>query len=317
MEDNQLIKKIISGIRDASITDNSTVGLSDYYSTSYSHGTKVNSWKTVNFGNDNKFDVSLTLHDVLDDSEENIVSVSSFSENEIFRKYTTNKTSVEGTCLTLKFDYENREGCGIEIAVPIEQKQEFKDYLFGALIEQFSQAADTAISCAFSWSGNDMACNIGVRTTVYFHKNDKVLFPVSGSGLFKANQEPYFKGEITDPGKANNIYNDLDSNDLDEFEKITNASGCNYPDFEELQEQANDGAAIIGVKENNTGSGHIVIIMPESFNERSDIERSFNITSNEIIILPITLECGQGTKEVRPFENAEDIVEFKWYKYEN
>jgi len=315
MRTDDLIKKIITGIRNANISKKSTIKISDYYTTNYPYGKNVPDWKTVDYGNDNIFDVSLSLYNVLDEKEKNIVKISTFKEEEKNRKYSTDKAFIDGKCLTIKFDYKNRDECGIEIAIPNKQKQKLKDYLFGALIKQFSKAADTATSCAFSWSGNSMACNIGVRTAIYFYKNDKVLFPEDpGSGLFKADQKPYLIGKITNPGKANNIYDDLEDNELSEFKPISNATDCNYPDFDELQEQANNGAVIIGVRKNNSGSGHIVLIMPDSFNEKTNEEILFEIEGEEIN-LPIVLECGIGTKTIRPFKDKNHISYYMWYKY--
>ena len=116
-------------------------------------------------------------------------------------------------------------------------------------------------------------------------------------------------------GQANDMYDGLENEEISNFEQIPNADECDYPDFDNLQEQANKGTIIVGVKNSSGGNGHVVVLMPESLNERSDIDRSYNYLSNEIY-LPIALECGNGQKEIRPFEDKVNIVEFKWFKYE-
>ncbi len=215
--------------------------------------------------------------------------------------------------------YIELDTVGISFILKESQRDDFLGYILNEnltdiILAQYSEAADTALSCAFSWSGNSMACNIGVRTAIYFYKNNQLLFPKSpGSGLFKSDQEPYLIGEITRPGKANDIYNDLENEELSEFETISNATGCSYPDFDELQNQANNGVVIIGVRENSSGSGHIVLIMPKSFNQ-GDEPTSFPI-GVKTVKYPICLECGFGEKMTEPFRDKSNISEYVWYKY--
>ncbi|HCX99492.1 MAG TPA: hypothetical protein DG754_05060 [Bacteroidales bacterium] len=182
--------------------------------------------------------------------------------------------------------------------------------------------------CAFSITGNGMACNIGVRAAVYLYKNDPILFPEKtfgnwGAPLFYDSvvnntchtaPENILSGEVTWEGQANKMYDDLDNGRLSKFASIANAEECNYPDFGELQKQANNGGIIIGVKKNSAGHGHVVLIMPESFNERTDEETDFEIGGDEIK-LPIVLECGIGDKEIRPIKDKYNIVNYLWYKY--
>ena len=120
-------------------------------------------------------------------------------------------------------------------------------------------------------------------------------------------------GEVTWDGRANNIYDDLDDNKLTKFETISNASGCNYPDFDELQKEANKGVAIVGVKKVEGSAGHIVLIMPKSLNEGSD-PTSFSIGA-KTVKYPVCLECGTGEKKIEPFRDISDISDYKWYKY--
>ena len=311
---NDLVENIITDLRDGNLGGLTELDLLNYCTIDAMAGVTIQEWSTVDFGNDNVFDVSLTLHSVREDEEANIIDITAFEEEEYHRNYMTDQASIDEMCYTVSFDYKNRGGVGLEMAVPVEQKESFKDYLLGALLAQYSMAADTAMSCAFSWSGNDMACNIGVRTAIYFYKNNQLLFPKSpGSGLFKSNQEPYLIGEITKPGKANDIYNDLENEELSKFEPISNATECSYPDFDELQDQANNGVAIIGVRENSSGSGHIVLIMPKSFNQGNE-PTSFSI-GLRTVKYPICLECGFGDKKVEPFRDKGNISEYKWYKY--
>jgi len=70
--------------------------------------------------------------------------------------------------------------------------------------------------------------------------------------------------------------------------------GEDYPDFEEMQEEADDGKLIIGVKSATTG--HVVLLMPEDLWEEAtgDNDRVIKLYDGTDIDRPIALECGQS-----------------------
>lgn len=80
-----------------------------------------------------------------------------------------------------------------------------------------------------------------------------------------------------------------------------------------IQNNANNGLAIVGVKKVEGGSGHIVIIMPKSLNEGSN-PSSLPI-GVKTVKYPICLECGTGEKKIEPFRDKSNIINYKWYKY--
>ena len=174
-----------------------------------------------------------------------------------------------------KLEFDGDENIYLELRTKNEEDMEgLVEYLFGPDLEPLAEAADSAKSYAYSVNGNEMACNVGVRAAVYLYKNDPILFPVKhnnewGAALYCDSisdgkcytaPENVLSGEVTWDGKANNIYDDLDNDKLSKFESISNVAGCNYPDFDELQKQANNGAIIIGVRKN--ASGYFGMTMP-------------------------------------------------------
>ncbi|ALO13904.1 hypothetical protein L21SP5_00224 [Salinivirga cyanobacteriivorans] len=229
--------------------------------------------------------------------------------------------------------YDTYEDAYFHVYVTAEDIDTLKNYLFGIDIQEMQVNADSAVSLVEGMVGNGMGCNLGLRSYLYLHKGDSVLFPtkksmysdiggalyydsVASDGRWWATADKIFSGEVKNDGQANDMYDGLENEEISSFEQIPNTDGCDYPDFDNLQEQANEGTIIVGVKNNSGGSGHVVVLMPESLNERSDINRAHELPSNNIITLPISLECGQGQKEIRPFEDKTSILAFKWYKYE-
>lgn len=94
--------------------------------------------------------------------------------------------------------------------------------------------------------------------------------------------------------------------------------GEDYPDFTQMQEDANDGQMIVGVKSASTG--HIVLLMPEDFWEAdsdNDVTTLVEYSDETKKSRPIALECGQATnKRVQPVRwSLNSLKEVKWYRY--
>ncbi|ALO13808.1 hypothetical protein L21SP5_00126 [Salinivirga cyanobacteriivorans] len=96
---------------------------------------------------------------------------------------------------------------------------------------------------------------------------------------------------------------------------------CNIPNFNDLQNQANNGYIIVGVRrntgisDNSYNSGHIVLISPYEEGSGSDDNRlSYVSTSDTEIFFPRTVECGGDIKELGWLlkDFAKDM---EWYRY--
>ncbi|MFP4448113.1 MAG: hypothetical protein ACLFPH_05220, partial [Bacteroidales bacterium] len=69
--------------------------------------------------------------------------------------------------------------------------------------------------------------------------------------------------------------------------------------------------------------GHVVIMMPERFyveqeDDKLKVELNSFVNGSDLMDRPISLECGAGTKRIRPSYYDSDNVslsDFQWYKY--
>jgi len=317
--ESQLVDQIVTAIRTNTLDKKSTINLSDYYNTVEEYGVNLHGWKTVDYGDGNKFDISLKINTLLSDTSKNSLSISTYSEREFNRNY----GHIDGLCTTFDFKYKNRSITGLEVAVPVAQKEKFKDYLFAALIEKISVSADSALACSDEWKeGVNYTCNVAVRTYLYLFKDkESVLFPKTGSGLTSVNDtgDKYIKGEIDENGMADDIYKDLeiDNEHSSYFEKIEKGPNSTWKTFfDDIQTSVNFGEVIIGVIHSddrpNTSHGHIVAIMPLSLNS---VDRAI-INIGGVFYKPIALEAGSANKEIVPIKsNAEQLVKYEWYKY--
>lgn len=315
---DDIIEKTIKGIRDNTVEGKNSLNLSDYHTTTYEYGVDVPKHGHLDFGNDNKFDISYKIFNLLSDNTKNKIKISEYTEEIYNRKY----DNVNGQCLTISFNYKDRNGIGLEMAVPVAQKQKFKDYLFAALFEKIEEASEKAIDYSNSWSSSSFTCNVAVRTHLYYYKNyEKVLFPKKGSGLTKVSDEGanFIRGEIDKDGLADDIYEDLVTDNehtsyFEELEKESNDSWKTF--FDNIQAKANSGEIIIGIIHSNdrptTSHGHIVAIMPESLSS----EGKTTINIGGIFYKPIALEAGTSDKEIVPIKAlADQLVKYKWFKY--
>ncbi|ALO13810.1 hypothetical protein L21SP5_00128 [Salinivirga cyanobacteriivorans] len=321
---NNLIENIITDLRDGNLGGLTEIDLLDYCEIDAMGGVTIRDWRTLDFGNDNVFDVSLTLHSVREDEEANFIDITTFEEDEYHRNYLT----IDEICYTVSFDYKNRGGVGLEMAVPLAQKEKFKDYLLGGLIAQISVNADSALNAGESWNPDDYACNNAVRAFLYYQKNDAILFPVThpeypnsiyGSGLESVAGPTILKGEISWDGKANMIYDDLGTGNLaNSFEEIVKNSTQTWKVFfEEIQSSANSGEIIVGVKK-EPDHGHVVVFMPESLYNGTN--EAIIIGEERGVIKPIALEAGNDVKEIKPFIGEENDItrttnQYRYYKY--
>ena len=95
----------------------------------------------------------------------------------------------------------------------------------------------------------------------------------------------------------------------------------NIPNFNDLQNQANNGFIIVGVRrntgigDNSYNSGHIVLISPYEEGSGGDEGRVYYWSSNgSKIYFPRTVECGGDTKELGWL--LEDFAkDMEWYRY--
>ena len=187
--------------------------------------------------------------------------------------------------------------------------------------DTITSAAEKAVGYEDDFVGNSTwaACNICTRAAVYIStgEGDDVLFPKRGSRIGDS-QSKYLKGEINDPGKANNIYDDLEDGLVAKFEYISDMDNEDYPNFDQLQNDTNDGQIIVGTYYNSSGSGHVVMIVPGTTEEHDD-EHKFLLSDNFTQIkLPKILECGSNHREsaTQIDDNmSENIVKsLRWYK---
>ena len=188
--------------------------------------------------------------------------------------------------------------------------------------DSITQASTEAVAFGTSFVGNitSPACNICTRAAVYISsgRGDTVLFPLQGSRIGETTLL-YLKGLVTNPGQANNIADNLQAGSISRWMFIPDMPGEDYPDFEELQTEANDGHIIIGTYRNNSGSGHVVMIVPGEAEKYSDVLIFKGYDS--LIKFPKVLECGTDHRESKTsaFDNIsiEKLKKMKWYRLVN
>ncbi|MGE0090744.1 MAG: hypothetical protein AB7S50_14825 [Bacteroidales bacterium] len=163
--------------------------------------------------------------------------------------------------------------------------------------------------------GINSACNVGVREAIYLITSDPVLFPTTGLECLTTG-EGIVKGEVTHPGKAIDIYQDLIDNKLIKFMPIPHIKNSydeneEIPDFAKIQELANAGYIVIGTRVNDNKIGHIVMAVLG--------ELSAFTTRGQIYYVPMVLDCGEGEKfskiEASKKWNGPCILVTKWYLY--
>lgn len=167
-------------------------------------------------------------------------------------------------------------------------------------------------------------CNFCVRDAFYKITGLTILYPGSpNNACICCDPEEYnLTGGLVDGnGTANTIYNTLADEDSDlaqYFEEIFDMEGEDYPDFTQMQLDANNGQLIVGVK--SAGTGHVVLLMPEDLWEEdsdNDISTLVEYSDETKRSRPIALECGQATnKRVQPVRwSLNSLKEVKWYRY--
>lgn len=247
---------------------------------------------------------------------------------------------------TIGFSFKVDEGSYFRVLVTNEkdsvvtnQKAEkLRKYLFGEIEpikevkikkyvtvvkDKITSAAEKAVDYGDDFVGNSTwaACNICTRAAIYIStgEGDDLLFPKEGSRIGDS-QSVYLKGEINNPGQANNIYDDLKDKLVAKFEYIPDMVNEDYPDFEQLQDDVNGGQIIIGTYRNTSGgSGHVVMIVPGLSEEHSTSPNDHKYNQNGAKIkFPKILECGSNHREsVTPVYDNISISKLKtmrWYK---
>jgi len=221
--------------------------------------------------------------------------------------------------------------------------EKLKEYLFGldkekseknenhVPIEVFLKAAQMATQIASKYTSST-ACNICVRSALYLMKNDSALFPTNGSGFndpennFKLRE---VKGFITPQGKAINIKNDFDNliskiELYERFVEIPKKDDEGLEDyFQRLQNEADQGAIIIGVMLNASCTiGHVMMITPGGLVtvDENELDWGYTFTSRGIKKLPKVLECGDKDREYkaplcRNVDRKGAQERLKWFMY--
>ena len=221
--------------------------------------------------------------------------------------------------LTTAIDESFRNGFEDYEVVEVEEE----NYIT-VVADSLTSAADQAVDYGIDFVGNSTsaACNICTRAAVYIStgSGNKVLFPKDGSHLGDTSS-PYLKGSINNPGKANNIYDDLKDGFVVQWNFVDDMSGEDYPDFEQLQDDANDGEIIIGTWRNpGSGSGHIVMMVPGDSepHPNGDTDTEYQLNNGNAIEFPKILECGANHREnLTPAYDNISIAKLKvmrWYK---
>lgn len=167
-------------------------------------------------------------------------------------------------------------------------------------------------------------CNFCVRDAFYKITGSTILYPESpNNACICCDPEEYnLEGGLVDGnGTANTIYSTLGDDDSDlaqYFEEISDMEGEDYPDFTQMQLDADNGQLIIGVK--SAGTGHVVLLMPEDLWEadsENDVSAQLTLNDGSPIDRPTALECGQAeNKRVQPVRwGTESLKSVKWYRY--
>jgi len=132
---------------------------------------------------------------------------------------------------------------------------------------------------------------------------------------------------VNGDGTANSIYNTLNDKDSElsqHFEEIYDMAGEDYPDFTQMQQDANDGQLIVGVLKRDGQAGHIVILMPQgmvSMWNGVDFRDEIALNSGEDIKEPVALECGTANdKRIKPLSgfggvDTDAFQNIRWFKY--
>jgi hypothetical protein len=202
-------------------------------------------------------------------------------------------------------------------------------------VDNIKKAAKAGITNANAYRGNvtESACNLCVRAAIWDVAISSVLFPNQGAFIGGKDVSSYLYGRVFEfdaknPGKkenignANSIASSLEqTSKIPEFIKVPNIIGSTMPDFKQMQEGANNGQIIVGALKNETGSGHIMMIVPGN----SDLSKSGNFyayrtlpAQKELVLMPKILECRQGRRQeahsLQDGVRASDIPNIKWYK---
>jgi len=136
--------------------------------------------------------------------------------------------------------------------------------------------------------------------------------------------------EFDSAGYANTTIEDFRSDiEITEFESIEKNlivehedTQYNIPDYNSLQDLADQGALIMGVRkkdsqnsEGHYSSGHVVVLLP--FDESSDDEEgrgNMSTISDITIYYPYSMECG-GDYKSEGWLGTESFLNMKWYIY--
>jgi hypothetical protein len=202
-----------------------------------------------------------------------------------------------------------------------EKMDKLEDYLFIPSFEITESMVSSVIDSISNHEdlADNPACNACVRDAFYMITGSTIFYPSEGWQECVTCGGDYMDGgEIDSLGKANDIYNELTEGDgtlRPYFEEIEDMNGEDYPNFVNMQESVNNGQIIIGVYYNPNGDGHVVIMTPERFYVEQDGDKEFiNIGEGELVLRPISLECGSPDKRIKPSQQSY-LDEFKWYKY--
>jgi hypothetical protein len=204
-----------------------------------------------------------------------------------------------------------------------EKMDKLEDYLFIPSFEITESMVSSVIDSISNHEdlSDSPACNACVRDAFYMITGSTILYPSNGWRECVTCGGDYVEGgQVSKKGKANHIYNDLTEDDgalKPFFDKINNMEGEDYPNFAQMQESVNNGQIIIGAYYNPDGMGHVVVMIPERFYvEKNDDDKYIDIDNNNRLKRPISLECGIGTKRIKPtsYDHVE-IKDFKWFKY--
>ena len=139
--------------------------------------------------------------------------------------------------------------------------------------------------------------------------------------------------EFDSAGYANILVEDFRSDlEITEFESIekdltVEHGGDQYsiPDYNSLQDLADQGSLIIGVRKNESqgsdghySSGHVVVLLPYNEEDNQDLNTTRNsmqtIYSGITIDYPFAMECG-GDQKRQGWIGTESFLNMKWYIY--
>mgnify|MGYP006290911853 CR=1 FL=1 len=313
-EERNLAERLLNQIKEANINHTTKIDITGFYEKAPDPSYKM----TANINDKN---IPLFIIHQLSDKDHKIYPLKENASGP--------HELVDGT-YNHKLEFDGDDNIFLELRTKNEEDMEgLVEYLFGPDLELIQEKADSALDIGEAWNPNSEACNNVVRAYIYCLKQDPVLFPVEmepghrfGSGLEGPDGPTILKGEISWDGTANKIYKNLEDGDLSEyFSEITKSSTQTWNDFfNDMQDKANSGEIIIGVKKEISESGHIVTFMPESLYTGSAKIIDFINTNEDDIVFPIALEGGGNIKEIKPFIGSENeltrnINPYIFYKY--